>query len=392
MNKRLLEIRGRKEEIRNELQGDGKVDLKALQEELRALNEEQAEIEKREEIANKINNGMTENVHKREKPEGKVMKNKMGMYDTDEYRHAFMDYVCRGVAIPAEYRDNAVTATGDVGAIIPPATLNKVVDKLENYGMILPLVTKTNYAQGVSIPVSEVKPVATWVAEGATSETQKKTVGSVVFAHHKLRCAVAVTLETEYMSYSAFEAAIVSNMAEAMAMALEEAIIAGDGNGKPTGILNDKTKGTTITASALTYDTLINAEAALPSAYENGSVWVMTKQTFMKFVGMTDANGQPIARVNYGVNGVPVRTLLGRTVVITNAEYMKSFGGTLADGDVFAFIYKMSDYILNTNFAITMKQYEDNETDDIVRKSIMVCDGKPVDTNSLVMVAYKAAA
>ena len=48
MNKRLIEIRNRKEEIRKALQGEGKVDLKALQEELRSLDAEQKEIEERE--------------------------------------------------------------------------------------------------------------------------------------------------------------------------------------------------------------------------------------------------------------------------------------------------------------------------------------------------------
>lgn len=33
-----------------------------------------------------------------------------------------------------------------------------------------------------------------------------------------------------------------------------------------------------------------------------------------------------------------------------------------------------------------MKVYEDNETDDIVRKSIMIADGRPVDFNSLVLL------
>ena len=35
---------------------------------------------------------------------------------------------------------------------------------------------------------------------------------------------------------------------------------------------------------------------------------------------------------------------------------------------------------------------EDNDTDDIVRKSIMIADGKPVDFNSLVMLAGNATA
>ena len=383
MNKRM-------EEIRSMLETGEKMDIASIKEELRNLDAEQKELEERTKIAEAINAGNPDiKVEERKKPEqrkGSDMENK---YESVEYRKAFMDYVLRGKNIPAEFRSDAVTSTTDIGALVPPTTLNKVVEEIKSYGMILPLVTKTAYPNGIAIPTSDVKPVATWVNEGAGSDKQKKTTGSIVFAHHKLRCAVAVTLESEYMSYSAFEAAVVSNMAEAMARALEEAIITGDGSGKPEGILNGA-KGTTINYGSLTYNALTKAEGELPQAYENGAVWVMSKKTFMEFVGMTDSNGQPIARVNASINGVPQRTLLGRTVVLT--EYVPSFATTLTEGTVFAFIYKMSDYCLNTNFNIGMKIYEDNETDDIVRKSIMVCDGHPVDTHSLVKLAYKADA
>lgn len=391
MNKRMEEIRARKEEIRNMLETGEKIDMSSIKEELRKLDAEQKELEERAKMAEAINEGNPAiKVEERKKPEQRKESDMENKYESVEYRKAFMDYVLRGKAIPMEYRSDAVTSTTDIGALVPPTTLNKVVEEIKSYGMILPLVTKTAYPNGISIPKSDVKPVATWVNEGAGSDKQKKTTGSIVFAHHKLRCAVAVTLEAEYMSYSAFEAAVVSNMAEAMARALEEAIITGDGNGKPEGILKNTANGVTINYGSLTYNALTKAEGELPQAYENGAVWVMSKKTFMGFVGMTDSNGQPIARVNAGINGVPQRTLLGRTVVLT--EYVPSFADTLTEGTVFAFLYKMSDYCLNTNFNIGMKIYEDNDTDDIVRKSIMVCDGKPVDTHSLVKLAYKADA
>lgn len=390
MNKRMEEIRARKEEIRNMLETGEKIDMSSIKEELRKLDAEQKELEERAKMAEAINEGNPAiKVEERKKPEQRKESDMENKYESVEYRKAFMDYVLRGKSIPAEYRSDAVTSTSDIGALVPPTTLNKVVEEIKSYGMILPLVTKTAYPNGIAIPTSDVKPVATWVNEGAGSDKQKKTTGSIVFAHHKLRCAVAVTLESEYMSYSAFEAAVVSNMAEAMARALEEAIITGGGSGKPEAILNGS-KGKTINYGSLTYNALTKAEGELPQAYENGAVWVMSKKTFMEFVGMTDSNGQPIARVNAGINGVPQRTLLGRTVVLT--EYVPSFATTLTEGTVFAFIYKMSDYCLNTNFNIGMKIYEDNETDDIVRKSIMVCDGHPVDTHSLVKLAYKADA
>lgn len=384
MNKRLLEIRARKMEIRKALEGEGKVNLNALQEELKKLDAEQEEIEEREKIAQGIQFGKEpEGVQKRSKPQAAVKKNP---YESDEYRYAFMEYVTKGTPIPAEFRDAATTT--DASALIPPTTLNRVIEKVRTYGNILPLVTRTAYKTGLAIPTSNVKPVAKWVAEGATSEKQKKVLGSITFSHFKLRCAVAVTLETENMTLSAFEDIIVNNVAEAMAVALETAIISGTGSGQPTGILNDLSKGTTINVSKLDYKTLIDAEAAIPQAYEAGSVWVMNKPTFMQFLGMTDSNSQPIARVNAGVNGVPSRVLLGRNVVL--CDYLPTFATTLKKTDVFAFIYRMKDYVLNSNYSVAMKIYEDNDTDDIVKKSIMIADGKPVDFNSLVLLTGSA--
>lgn len=382
MNKRLVEIRKRKEEIRTALQGNEKVDLKALQDELEQLDAEQKDIEAREKVANAINLGAEpEGVAKREKPAPRVEAS-VRPYESDEYRQAFMNYVMKNTPIPAEMR--AATTTTDAGALIPPTTLNRVIEKLRTYGNILPLVTRTAYKSGLAIPTADVKPVATWVAEGATSDKQEKALGTVTFSHFKLRCAVSVTLESEYMTLSAFEDTIVSNIAEAMAVALEEAIIKGTGSGQPTGIIKDLTKGSTLSVTKLGLDTITGAEGKVPQAYEAGAVWVMTKGTFMQFMGMTDSAGQPIARVNAGVNGVPERVLLGRNVVL--CDYLPDFSAALTNNDVFAFIYRMKDYVLNTNYNVSMKVYEDNDTDDLVRKSIMIADGRPVDFNSLVLL------
>lgn len=384
MNKRLEEILQRKEEIRSLLADETNKNLNfdELEKEVRELDEEEKEIRRRQTIINNIGSGMTTRTNTT-KPV------KANIYDSEEYRQAFMNYVCRGEKIPQEFRSDEVTATTDIGALVPPVTLNKIIEKIEAYGMILPLVTRTAYKTGVAIPVSNVKPEATWVAEGAGSDKQKKALsGTITFSHFKLRCAVAVTLETENMAYSAFETTLVNNVVEAMAKALEKAIISGTGVGQPTGILKEDDKGTKIEVSKIDYKTLVNAEAELPMEYESGAVWCMTKKTFMAFIGMTDTNGQPIARVNYGFGGKAERSLLGRTVVLTN--YLENFSDTLEAGKTFAFLYNFADYTLNTNFQVGMKTYEDNDTDDIVRKSIIVCDGKPIIYDSLVKLVKQA--
>ena len=309
-------------------------------------------------------------------------------YGSMAYRKAFMQYVCRGTAIPAEYRSDAISTTTDVGATIPTTVLNQIVEKLENTGMILALVTRTAYKGGVSIPVSTVKPTATWVNEGAGSDKQKKDItkgGMITFAYHKLRCAVAVSLEVDTMAISAFETLLINNIVEAMTKALEQSIIDGNGTGKPKGILAETpAEGQTVKSAAPAYADLIAAEAALPQAYENGAVWCMSKKTFMSYYGLTDTNGQPIGRVNYGIAGKPERTLLGRAVVC--CDYVKSYEKSLAAGTKFGFLFNFKDYVLNTNYAMGVKKYEDNETDDQVTKGIMLVDGKVVDKNSLVVL------
>lgn len=381
MMNRLEEIAKRKQEIRSILESNDKnINLDEIEKELRELDEEEKEIRRRQEIIEGMNNNAPT---KRQKPGETTNRANGNIYDSEEYRNAFMNYVCRGVPIPKEYRADAVTQTTDIGALVPPVTLNKIIEKIEAYGMILPLVTRTAYKTGMVIPTASVKPVATWVAEGAGSEKQKKALdGTITFGHFKLRCAVAVTLETDQMAYSAFETTLVNNIVEAMAKALETAIISGTGSGQPTGILHDDSKGAKFEVSSLDYQTLVNAEAELPMEYENGAVWCMTKKTFMQFTGMVDKNGQPIARVNYGIGGKPERILLGRTVKLTN--YIDTFSASLEAGKVFAFLYNFADYTLNTNFQIGIKTYEDNDTDDIIRKMIMVCDGKPIVYDSLV--------
>ena len=322
-----------------------------------------------------------------------VVTTDQDIYNSIEYRKAFMNHVIKGSPIPEKFMNaDQNTKTTDVGSVIPTTVMEKIVEKLESTGMILPLVTRTSYQGGLAIPTSSVKPVATWVAEGEGSEKQKKTTGQVVFSYYKLRCAVSVSFETSVVTLGVFENTLINNIAEAMVKTLEQAIISGTGVGQPKGILAETApEGQNIEIAAdanVNYETLISAEAALPLAYENDAVWCMTKKTFMKFVGMTDNNGQPIARVNYGISGRPERTLLGRTVVLN--DYMTSLGAPIEEDAVVAFLFNFKDYVLNTNYNITIKRYEDNETDDQVTKALMLVDGKVVDKNSLVTITKKA--
>lgn len=308
-----------------------------------------------------------------------------------EYRKAFQEFVTRGTPIPIEMRDDESTLTTDIATAIPSVLINRIVEKMEAVGMILPLVTRTALASGIAYPTSAVKPVATWVNEGAGSDRQKKTTLSITFTRFKLRCEISMSAESGALAIAAFEEAFVSQVTEAMIKAIETAIVStAAGATSPKGILAETpATGQALTADQIDYDLIVDAEAALPEEYEGNAVWCMTKKTFMAFAGMTDANGQPIARVNYGVGGKPERTLLGRPV-ITCGTYLDSFASTLDAGKIFAFIFNFKDYALNTVYDMGVQRKQDWDTEDLLTKAVMSVDGKVIDKNSLVTIAKKS--
>lgn len=310
-----------------------------------------------------------------------------------DYRKAFMNYVITGEKGATLKNLDANTKTTDVGVAIPETVLSRIVEKMEATGMILPLVTRTAYKGGIKVPTSTAKPSATWVNEGAGSDKQKKSLSYISFTYNKLRCAISVSLEVDTMALPFFETTFINNVTEAMVKAIEQSIISGTGSGQPKGILSE----TVVTGQNVdiaksgspAYKNLTDAEAALPLAYENGAVWFMTKKTFMEYASLVDSTGQPIGRVNYGIGGKIERMLLGRTVICN--DYMPSYSATVTSDTVVAFLFNPKDYILNTNLNMTVKKYEDNDTDDLVTKAIMLVDGKAVDINSLVTITKKSA-
>jgi HK97 family phage major capsid protein len=310
--------------------------------------------------------------------------------DSDmEYRKAFMNYVLKGTPITMQNGTDYQTTTSDVGPVIPTTIMNRIVELMESNGNILAKVTRTAFKGGVKVPVSAAKPTAVWLAERAGGNTQKMDVsGSVVFGYYKLKVSVAVSLIVENVTLDIFEKTLSANIAEAMVRALEDAIINGTGSGQPKGILAETAAATIeadVTASTgdgVTYATLLAMEGALPTAYENGAEWVMNKKFFYNYIqAIVDSNGQPIARVDAGIDGKLVHTIFGRPVNFTDHMAVPT---EAAPTGVFAFIAKLEDYMINTNMGVTVSRYVDESSDDTVTKAIMIADGKMIDTHSII--------
>ena len=390
IEKRLSEINGRKLEIRAALKSGEEINLQDIETELNNLEEEEKELRSKIEIANKINTNKIE-TRKIEKPESKDVNT--NMFDTLEYRNAFRDYVTTGKAIPAEYR---TTTTSNAGAVIPTTTANQIVDKLALYGNLLPLVSKTHYNTGVSLPVSNIVHTAQWVDETVAAGTsryaaQNTNIGSIVFGAYKLRLSFALSLHVQVMAIDAFESWLADQLAKGIAIALENSIISGTGVDQPTGILTAAAdtataatiaaEGRSISASAIDYDTLLGMEGALPAQYDATSVYVLPKRTFLSLRGVKDTNKMPVVQ-NLDVMN---KELLGRKVVLVDNANLKAFD-TASTGDICGFIFDPTEYFINTAYELNLRKYFDEGTDEEVLKAIQLVDGKPVRMDSYVQL------
>lgn len=395
----LQEIEQRKAEILDESANADLETLKLLNEEMDDLNayaeelrkKESDAVEKRKQIADKINNDeITTNIIQEEVTKTNLVENRKGdnnmntQFDSIEYRNAFMQFAKTG-QMNEEFRSVAMTSGNS--AVIPVTVLNQIVEKLESYGNILPLVTKMNYPAGVAIPTSELASPAVWTTETDMTTTgvavEGKVTGSVTFAAFPLVKAIGLSFLARVQTLSAFEAAIANNVSAAMAKAMEAAIISGSGSGQPKGILKETVTNKVELSKTLSFDDFIKIKKAIPAAYRNGAVIVMNEATFWDFMNVVDKNGQPVARTNQGLDGNVNYEIYGTKVVVT--DWMKDLTSA-ANGETVAFVVQLDKYVMNTAYDIDLVTYIDNATRNKVYQSVAAVDGKLVDKNGLVFI------
>ncbi len=317
------------------------------------------------------------------------------VHDTEQYRTAFMEYVCRSTPIPAEYRDAEVTHIADTGAVIPTTLMNRIIREMDTYGNIWNRVTKLNVKGGVEIPVATIKPVASWIGEGASDSQKFEAKDKIVFAYHGLECKVAQTLLVATVTLSAFEDLFVKLAYEAMIKALESAIIAGDGNGKPLGITKDERVTKVVTMSM---KELASWEAwhkkfksQLKKAYRNGQ-FIMAQASYDAYIdGMVDANGNSVNGYTRGIDGELPYRFMGKEVETVEEELIKDFDSAEV-GDVIAVFGNLSDYAVNTNMQLTAVKWTDHDTNEVKNKCLMVVDGKVVDPYGFILIKKGAEA
>ena len=318
------------------------------------------------------------------------------IYASEEYRTAFMEFVCRNTPIPPQYR--ATTTTTDAGAVIPTTILNEIISKLESYGNIYAKVRKLNIQGGVAIPILSLKPTATWIGETTPSQDKKIQANtSISFNYYGLECKISQTLFVNVTTLAMFQQLFVPLATEAIVKALEISIFSGSGTNQPLGILNDNRvpAANIIEISEEDLTTWGGWKSAvfakMKKAYRRGE-FVMNQATFDTYIdGMVDQTGQPIGRVNYGIDGAETYRFGGKNIETVEDDILPSYDDC-AEGAAFAVFIDFKDYAINSNLEMTTVKWTDHDTNEIKNKCILIADGKLVDANGVLIIKKAAAA
>ena len=378
---RLNEIEARKLEIRDMLSSDAEIDMDAIDMELRALETEKSEIEKRQSIANQINAGQIDAtpITKPQTEERGVDKmEKHELLASAEYRSAFLKNLMRKPLTETEQRA-LTTGSGSAGAAVPTQTLNQIIDKLRQTSALYDRITVSFVPGNLSLVVANAKNAASWKAEGTNGTAADDTVSTVTLGGYELIKLVEISAAASAMTIDAFESYISAEIGRQLSIAIENAIVNGDGSGEPTGILEGVTWGagnTSDYASALGYDDIVDGLALLPTAYHNNAIFVMNRKSLfggLRKIKATD--GQPI--FTYNPQDRAAMTILGYPVILN--DYVPD--DTILLGD-------FSKYYFNFSQAPTIESSREAgfASGKTVFRGLAVADGKPALEEAFVKI------
>lgn len=331
---------------------------------------------------------------------------------TMEYRKAFMDYIQRGVVnkdiLQFEKRQNATGTSSDLGVLIPTTVIQSIMQEAEKvYGSLYSKVKKTNLQGGVKYPIGSFSATFKRITETTVSDRQDAggVTGYVEFSYNIGEIRLARTLLQTVLSVPVFEQEFAKVVARTYIEAMDKEIINGEASkNQCEGIITEAKKVSgripaaniiEFTADEISDWTKWESKlfANIPLSMENAlSEFVMAKQTYVSnLVTMKDNNGQPIRKAGFDntdkqnkFNEYPVNRV--------EKDIFKDFD-SCADGEYFGMFWNPEEaYAINSNMEFTVVDYFDQETNQFVKKALVINDGKVLDPKYIYLFKKKVSA
>lgn len=289
MFKRLKEIAERKLEIRGILASGKEVDLDAFEKELKDLETEEKELNRRQQILNGINDG-TVPASSIPNPASNEDQRRKAENTDAEYRSAWLKHV-RGIEMSDVEKQifnekrAMTTDAASAGAVIPTVTMNKIIEKVNQFCPLLEKIDLIRVPGGVTIPAEGTTADAAIHNEGETINASPDALAKVVLRSYEVTKLVTISKSVDRMSIDAFEAWIVNKISRKIGQIINGLIINGTGSNQAQGInaipWTNENSVTVPAGSDLTTEHVRSAVALLNGGYDAGAEWLMSKATFM---------------------------------------------------------------------------------------------------------------
>lgn len=229
--------------------------------------------------------------------------------------------------VDARFNNTAFEKEGqDGGYLIPSDFMSEIHKKIESDESLLSRTTqyKVN-GNSLTFPIDESTPwsggvEAYWTAEGRQITDSKPEFATASLRLHKLAALVKATDEL-LEDTAALESYIRKSAPEAINHKINEAILLGNGTGKPTGLLNSGFKVTVAKEVGQDADTVVAENIVqmysrmLPRSRAN-AVWYINPMVEPQLRLMKDGAGNYIYMApGSQMNQTPYGMLMGRPVV-----------------------------------------------------------------------------
>ena len=254
------------------------------------------------------------------------------MYELNspEYRDAFLRNV-QGKELTAEER----TALSGGNYAIPQETANKIWGKAELYPLFN-AVDVMHIPGTVVLPVEGTVNAAAVVAMGNAATDSADSLSSVSLGIYKIIKTIEITADVASMAVPAFEDWLVDRLANKLFRAVTGYIAAGTGSSQPTGLTSVDATGQTYTKAGITYDDILAIIATLPTEYNPGAAFVMSRTTFWQNVmAVKDTANHPIVVAD--VQSPAKFNVLGFPVILEDGVGTDIIFGDLKEGYVWNF-------------------------------------------------------
>ena len=251
---------------------------------------------------------------------------------------------------PRIIRNSATTwgseAVGeDGGFTVPPDWRNEIVDKIMGEESLLSRTDQQETSSNqIVYPVDETADWHTsgirvyWTDEGATKTQSKPNLKLLTCRANKIAALIYMTDELLEDS-AAMGRYVQSKTPRAINFAVNDAIINGNGAGKPLGFMNSAALVTVSKESSQVADTIVGMNVAkmwarMIASARGSAIWLinqdlepqlMTMNVLIKNVaGTENVGGMPVYVPPGGFSQSPYATLFGRPVVVS--ESMSAIG------------------------------------------------------------------